>query len=102
MARCNECIHKEICQFYNALGCKALCQECGFFINQADVVPKSEVEKIFEEIDSIFQKQFEKCSENTELKLLEPLLQAERFVINEMWHEVAELKKKYTESEDTK
>ena len=38
MARCNECIHKEICQFYNALGCKVLCQECGFFINQADVV----------------------------------------------------------------
>ena len=49
MARCNECIHKEICQFYNALGCKVLCQECGFFINKADVVPKSEVEKIFEE-----------------------------------------------------
>lgn len=53
--------------------------------------------EIFEEIDKIFRQQFEKCSENTELKLLEPLCQAERFVINEMWHEVAELKKKYTE-----
>ena len=46
MARCNECIHKEICQFYNALGCKVLCQECGFFINKADVVPKSEVDRL--------------------------------------------------------
>ena len=88
----------------------------------ADVVPKSEVvtivaqitahemdsyehiykqevaREIFEEIDSIFRKYYEICSQ-TDLKLLEPILQGERFIINEMWYEVAELKKKYTESE---
>ena len=59
---------------------------------------KTEVAReIFEEIDLIFRNYYAKCSENKELKLLEPLCQAERFVINEMWHEAAELKKKYTE-----
>ena len=56
--------------------------------------------EIFEEIDLIFRNYYAKCSENKELKLLEPLCQAERFVINEMWHEVAELKKKYTEEKE--
>lgn len=53
--------------------------------------------EIFEEIDSIFRKYYEICSQ-TDLKLLEPILQGERFIINEMWHEVAELKKKYTDT----
>lgn len=53
--------------------------------------------KIFEEIDLIFRNCYEKFSEEAELKLLEPIRQAERFTINEIWHEVAELKKKYTE-----
>ncbi len=94
----------------------------------ADVVPRSEVEKlesvidalkdsnehlavfleekkadvareIFEEVNSIFQNQFEKCSKESELKLLEPFRQCERFAINELWSEVAKLKKKYTEGE---
>ena len=65
-----------------------------------DVVPRVEfAREIFEEIDLIFRNYYAKCSENKELKLLEPLCQAERFVINEMWHEVAELKKKYTEEQ---
>lgn len=84
----------------------------------ADVVPKSEyiqqiaevqglrqalleskteyAREIFEEIDQIFRRQYELCSQ-TDFKLLEPILQGERFTINEMWHKVAKLKKKYTE-----
>ena len=93
MARCNECIHKEICQFYNALGCKVLCQECGFFINKADVVPKSEVEKIFNDVEKIIL-------ENTY-----PYFDKDGRPRN-IWKAVsgydalAELKKKYTKSED--
>ena len=86
MARCNECIHKEICQFYNALGCKVLCQECGFFINTADVVPKSEVEKIFEEIEELINHHYYEwdfC-----------------YYDDELGEDFDELKKKYTESED--
>lgn len=55
--------------------------------------------EIFEEIDVMFRKYYNRCSEPTEFKLLEPLCQAERFIINEMWHDVAELKRKYTEGE---
>lgn len=91
-------------------------------IPTADVVPKSEAEsltlelnamrgaansykmhynnfakEIFDKIDSIFRNQFEESSKKSELKLLEPLRQSERFVINEMWSEIAKLKKKYTE-----
>lgn len=61
-----------------------------------DIVPKNElVEKIFEEIDDIFRKFYEACSQKSDMQLKEILYQCERFVINEMWHEVAELKKKY-------
>lgn len=62
-----------------------------------DVVPRSEVVKIFEEIAVMFRKYYNECSEPNELKLLAPLCQAERFIINEMWHDVSEHKKKYTE-----
>lgn len=104
---------------WDTLGVKALIDRTP----TADVVPKSEVEElkneidrlkynlkavieeipetkaevateIFAEIDSIFRKQYEICSK-TDLKLLEPILQGERFIINEMWHDVAELKKEY-------
>lgn len=29
--RCIDCIHNEICQFYNALGTKVICYPCGFY-----------------------------------------------------------------------
>lgn len=66
-----------------------------YFVPTADVVPRAEVEKIFEEINLIFRKYYEESSEKPDLKLLEPIRQAERFIINEMWYEFGELKKKY-------
>ena len=57
---------------------------------------KAEVAReIFEEISVIFSEYYGKASEPTD-PLLEPLHLAKRFVINEMWAELAELKKKYT------
>lgn len=60
---------------------------------------KAEVaKKIFEEIDTIFSEHYGKASEKTDSKLLEPLRQAQRFVINEIYDDLAELKKKYTQN----
>lgn len=137
MARCNECIHKEICQFYNALGCKVLCQECGFFINQADVVPKSEVEALKDDNKFLQDRRFKELSDvrqvvareifeeiESEIKLaLESNYKAKREHIDKNYYNlhaeflsavqgkidalrgiddfIAELKKKYTKSEET-
>ena len=65
-------------------------------ILENDVASKSEiVEKIFEEIGDIFREYYEACSQKSDMQLKEILYQCQRFVINEMWHEIAELKKKY-------
>ena len=71
-------------------------------INERDVenlrLAKAEVAReIFEEIDIILSEHYGKASEKTDSKLLEPLRQAQRFVINEIYDDLAELKKKYTE-----
>ncbi len=52
----------------------------------ADVVPKSEVEKIFEKIEGFFKRY-----ENDEY-----------YYVDHIEYDIADLKKKYTESEDTK
>ena len=64
---------------------------------EIQTVKNEAVREIFEEIDLIFRNYYEKCSETSELRLLESLRQSERFIINEMWHEVSEIKKKYME-----
>ena len=57
--------------------------------------------EIFAEIDEICRKYFNQCSKEPDCELMKMLQQGERFVINEMWHSFAELKKKY-ESEGEK
>ena len=57
---------------------------------------KAEVNmEIFAEIDIILSEHYGKASEKTDLKLLEPLRQAQRFVINEIYDDLAKLKKKF-------
>lgn len=63
---------------------------------------KTEVEvarEIFKYIENIIFKYYEAVSNNSELKLLEPIRQAECFLLNEIFGDLAELKKKYTEGE---
>jgi len=57
------------------------------------------IQEVFEKIDTILRKYYEACSDSSELKLLEPIRQAERFIINEMWHEIISLKKEMTEEQ---
>lgn len=59
------------------------------------ITKKKVAREIFEEIDVILSEHYGKASEKTDSKLLEPLRQAERFVINEIYDGIAELKKKY-------
>lgn len=63
-----------------------------------DVVPKSEVAKeIFEEIDTIFREHFKRNQSYSiwEPDIMQGLKQSARYTINELWHDLAELKKKY-------
>ena len=59
MAQCKDCIHEKVCSALIKYGlpwndekypAEKLCFE---FLNKADVVPKSEVEEIFEEIEDV-------------------------------------------------
>lgn len=64
---------------------------------------KQEVAReIFEKINGIFREYYNICSKPTGMQLKELLQQGERFVINEMWHDIAELKKKYLEEKHEK
>lgn len=55
--------------------------------------------EIFEEIENAFFEYYNERSKATELKLLEPIRQAVCFSLNEIFENISELKKKYTEGE---
>ena len=57
------------------------------------------IREVFEKIDAILRRYYEARSDSSELKLLEPIRQAERFIINEMWHEITSLKKEIAEEQ---
>lgn len=90
MAQCKDCIHYGLCKIYSDF---IRNHDCELFVGKADVVPKSEVEKIFEEIEAVLNKIFEEYA---------VLGQADCCMITEIIRRKlsAELKKKYTESED--
>lgn len=57
---------------------------------------KTEVAReIFAEIEEVCRNYYEKLSKPTNSSLEDMLFRGERFVVNEMWHDVAELKNKY-------
>ena len=78
MKKCKKCLHIDVCEKLRPLE-YCLDKGCSHYKNEADVVPKSEVEKIFEEIEKIAT--------------------AEGAYDYVSIQEIAELKKKYTEVE---
>ena len=64
---------------------------------------KTEVEvarEIFEEIDALFMEHFKSnCNQRRDFDFEKIMKQSSRFTINELWHDMSKLKKKYTESE---
>lgn len=116
MARCKECIHYEICakegrltqidahtwEDYNQLD--DVERFCNNFIGTADVVPKSEVEKAKQEIAREIFEEIEKTARAALILLKfesdENIRNAKKEYYEDLIGYIAELKKKYTESED--
>lgn len=92
-------------------------------LSTEDVVPKSEVEEavkklvgatdkvicetktevareIFEEIENLFLQYYKGLTNGGELKLLKPIAHAQGFLLNELFGDISELKKNYTEGRD--
>ena len=56
--------------------------------------------EIFEEVDTILRNQFNKYeTKSCEADVIEEIKQISRGTINDLWYQIAELKKKYTEVE---
>ena len=64
------------------------CGDQGNFKHYVPVKEFTKEEKLLEDINDIFRRYYNETFSSTELKLMEPLKQAERFIINELWHEV--------------
>jgi hypothetical protein len=81
MAQCEDCLHYEICEIMSEQYgiSKVYPSQCGFYTNTADVVPKSEVDKIISTFEVWLYKHYN--GDITEL---------------EFYKLFAELKKKYT------
>ena len=78
MARCDTCMANKVCD-HNKYGF----ENCGNYIPIADVVPKSEVKNIFEEIEKSADIQFDEYGLDRSMVII--------------YDDFAELKKKYTE-----
>ena len=94
MARCKDCIHYNVCCLWSTkdLDEDEAYKYCfGNFKTTADVVPKSEVEKIFEDIEKMLKNQ-EVVAKNPREKEL-----GDWILHNYIPKKIAELKKKYTE-----
>lgn len=116
MARCEECLHYNLCQALedNNDMKKVPPIYCGFYNNTADVVPKSEVEELKADLEvwkqnrfNIFQslELYKMTRQEVAREILEKIesVMFDRFS-NIMLGEdirlcIAELKKKYTEGE---
>ena len=86
MAICEKCIHSPVCKYgenrSNGMYCTG--EKCKQFLSIEDVVPRSEVEEIFEDLATIFKK-LEKSYKYEICELL----------FEDLGTGIAELKKKY-------
>lgn len=97
MARCLKCIHKNVCNSFR-IELEHLNGDCADYLSD-DVAPKTEVAReIFEEIEKAFIKYYEKRVTYSDPTLLYHIREAVGFSLNEMFTEIAELKKKYIEN----
>ena len=64
------------------------CGDLSKFKHYVPIQEFTKEEKLLEEINDIFRRYYDETFSSTELKLMEPIRQAERFIINELWHEV--------------
>mgnify|MGYP003560518706 CR=1 FL=1 len=56
MARCEECLHYEVCMYVNAKAVEcARAENCKLFKHTADVVPKSKYDRLEKSFDELIQ-----------------------------------------------
>ena len=75
------------------------CGDAGDFKHYVPINEFTKEEKLLEDINHIFRRYYNETFSSTELKLMEPLRQAERFIINELWHEVKLVIKQFNEKD---
>ena len=111
MARCEDCIYSKMCYWIANFGEKTPCEH---FLSTADVVPKSEVERLQEEANRYKRYYFRHDYDEMIAEVLDKLdrfinancieIKDERgikgYVTSGVHFAIAELKKKYEESED--
>ena len=103
---CKGCIHYECCCGWTSKEAVDMASEtaspCNYFKDNSDVVPKTEIVKIFEEIELPIRKAIEgwrienKChSDRKENEMIEFRIGGFEYCL----YEIDQLKKKYTEGE---
>ena len=110
MARCKECLHYDLCVSIEACHLRIILagdkadERCKLFNATADVVPKSEVEKLKIEIEAlkIANEKMYAANKAQAMEIFEEIERLSRPIHNE-YHiyrpRYAELKKKYTEGD---
>lgn len=89
MARCKECMHHSVCNGEVGHGYS----ECPHYINAASVVPKSEVEKLEQDVTRLVQENEALKDTNEHLAVL--LSEAKTEVAMEIFEEIGKIKKEY-------
>lgn len=110
MVQCKDCIHNDLCKEMHKFGLVDLPYNdnaiCDLFKSSADVVPKSEVELLRNDIKFLQDRRFKELSEvrreavekfAEEIKL-EFYREFDEIIPSIMADKIDELKKKYTES----
>jgi hypothetical protein len=101
MVTCNDCIHRCVCPI--ADGCEYadeqhIRDDCEYFAHSADVVPKSEVVKVLDEIEKTIRGALVLICFSYKHNQKE--IQCKKECYEDFLGYVAELKKKYTEGKD--
>lgn len=112
--RCGNCIHKNVCDLYDIVQDPTHAIGCGNFLDVADVVPKSEVERLENAYSRAIRKSDKKAIASIQKAkqdvASEIFSEIEKHVlenccvteddVDSIWKHIAELKKKYMEGED--
>lgn len=98
MTSCKDCLHYSVCEFFDDKeydGEQAIREDCEYFKSTADVVPREEIAKIFEEIEKIITEPFT-AGFNLLMPINQALCEYTDSFRTELLYYVAELKEKHT------
>ena len=107
MAKCKDCIHREICDMFahtRTLICTDRADKmCKMFKPTADVVPKSEVVKALNEVELLIiitKETYKQQMEDAPNELSKQPKRTKWIAFEKFYEQFAELKKKHTEDKE--